>query len=79
MSELRRDYFLDHWVLVSSKRGARPRELSKPNVSESVSESVSEGVCYFCPGSESLTPSEIGRISDNGSGKVGWFENSFPV
>ncbi|VVB81146.1 Uncharacterised protein [uncultured archaeon] len=70
MGEIRKDYILDRWVIVSPKRGQRPHELKKPPIVES-------GVCYFCPGSENLTPPEIGRIVKNGGWQLRWFENKF--
>ncbi|MBW3016321.1 DUF4931 domain-containing protein [Candidatus Woesearchaeota archaeon] len=69
MGEIRKDYILDRWVVISPKRGQRPHELKKPP--------VVKGVCYFCPGSESSTPPEIGRVVQNGSWKLRWFENKF--
>lgn len=72
MGELRRDYILDRYVIISTSRGKRPHELQpgKPV--------VQEGTCYFCPGNESLTPPEIGRVGDK-NWKVRWFENKFPA
>ncbi len=72
MGELRKDYILDRWVIVSSGRGARPHELQKATA-------VQQGVCFFCPGNESLTPPEIGRIVKNGGWQLRWFENKFPA
>jgi len=70
MGELRKDYILDRWVITSSGRGKRPHEFEKREL-------VHEGVCYFCPGNESLTPKEIGRVAQNGGWSVRWFENKF--
>jgi len=61
--ELRKDYLLDRWVIISSSRGKRPHELIR-NTAQ-----TSEGVCFFCPGNENLTPNEIFRLPD---GKGGW-------
>ncbi len=73
MGELRKDYVLDRWVIVSSKRGKRPHEFKRADIK------VQEGPCYFCPGSEHTTPPEIGRIVSNGSWQLRWFENKFPA
>ena len=70
MGELRKDYVLDRWVIISPKRGKRPHELSKDA-------KVVEGKCYFCPGSEDSTPPEIGRVPLNGGWQIRWFENKF--
>ena len=72
MGELRKDYILDRWVIISPKRSARPHELSR-------SAAVEEGKCLFCPGNESSTPSEIGRVPGNGGWQLRWFENKFPA
>ncbi len=72
MGEIRKDYILDRWVVISPKRGARPHELVKPA-------SVETGPCFFCPGNESMTPPEIGRVVRNGSWQLRWFENKFPA
>ncbi|RJQ21409.1 galactose-1-phosphate uridylyltransferase [Candidatus Woesearchaeota archaeon] len=70
MAELRKDYFLDRWVLIAPKRGKRPHEIEQKELHH-------EGVCSFCPGNESMTPREIGRIPQNGGWAVRWFPNPF--
>ncbi|MEE9525179.1 MAG: galactose-1-phosphate uridylyltransferase [Candidatus Woesearchaeota archaeon] len=69
--ELRKDYILDRYVIVSSARSKRPKEFKK------VQEKVKEGICFFCPGNENLTPSEIGRIGTKKQWKLRWFPNKF--
>ena len=71
MGELRKDYILDRWVVISSKRGKRPHELRRVAVEST------EGPCFFCPGNENLTPPEIGRVVKNGGWQLRWFENKF--
>jgi UDPglucose--hexose-1-phosphate uridylyltransferase len=71
MGELRKDYILDRWVIVSTGRGKRPHELQKPT--------IVEGPCFFCAGNENLTPPEIGRVVQNGGWQLRWFENKFPA
>lgn len=73
MIELRKDYILDRWSYIALGRGKRPQE------TEAVNASAANGVCYFCPGSENLTPPEIGRIADGEDWKVRWFANKFPA
>ncbi|MBS3148516.1 DUF4931 domain-containing protein [Candidatus Woesearchaeota archaeon] len=70
MSELRKDYILDRWVIINPHRSKRPHELSPGEVKR-------EGVCNFCPGNEHLTPPESGRIPQNGGWKVRWFDNLY--
>jgi len=73
MIELRKDLVLDRWSYIASGRGKRPKETEMEN------ENSSGGVCYFCPGSENLTPPEIGRVGDSEGWKVRWFPNKFPA
>jgi UDPglucose--hexose-1-phosphate uridylyltransferase len=72
MGELRKDYILDRWVIVSSGRGKRPREFSKPK-------STKHGIDYFAPGHEHLTPSEKGRVGGKDTWSIRWFDNKFPA
>lgn len=69
--ELRKDYILDRYVLISDERGKRPFEFKKEEIKE-------EGkVCFFCPGNEDLTPPEIGRIGTKEKWQIRWFPNKF--
>ncbi|MBI2546115.1 DUF4931 domain-containing protein [Candidatus Woesearchaeota archaeon] len=72
MIELRKDYVLDRWVIISEGRKDRPKEFKKEVAAKQ------EGVCYFCQGNEKLTPPEIGRVANNGKWKIRWFANKFP-
>lgn len=73
MSELRKDYVLDRWVVISSSRGKRPREFKKP---DTIKEPKTD---FFARGNEHLTPEEIGRFERDGKWQVRWFENKFPA
>ncbi|MBW2995831.1 galactose-1-phosphate uridylyltransferase [Candidatus Woesearchaeota archaeon] len=70
--ELRKDYILDRYVIVSSARGKRPHEFKREA-------KIKEGICYFCPGNEKLTPPEIGRIGTKNKWTIRWFPNKFPA
>jgi len=70
--ELRKDYFLNRWVIIASGREKRPKQFQQHHKAQ-------EGVCFFCPGNEHLTPPEIGRIPQNGQWKFRWFPNKFPA
>jgi UDPglucose--hexose-1-phosphate uridylyltransferase len=72
MLELRKDYILDRWVIVSEKREKRPNEFKR-------SEKTKERFCYFCQGNEDTTPKEIGRIEEKGKWIIRWFPNKFPA
>ncbi|MBI4148716.1 galactose-1-phosphate uridylyltransferase [Candidatus Woesearchaeota archaeon] len=70
MGELRKDYILDDWVIISSSRGARPHQFVEE-------EKVEDKTCFFCPGSELLTPKEIGRVPAKNGWLLRWFNNKF--
>ncbi|MCK5332408.1 hypothetical protein KAJ41_00925 [Candidatus Parcubacteria bacterium] len=74
MIEIRKDYVLDRWSYIADDRGKRPEQFKK------VKESKSDSICYFCPGNESLTPPEIGRLKKGKNDwKIRWFLNKFPI
>ena len=68
--ELRKDYILDRWVVISTKRGKRPHQFKKL-------EAKHVEVDYFGPGNEKMTPPEIGRIGTKKKWQMRWFENKF--
>lgn len=70
--ELRKDYILDRWVILSEGRGTRPREFKSTGKTEVKTD-------FFAPGNEEKTPPEIGRICDGKKWKMRWFENKFPA
>lgn len=75
--ELRKDYILDRWVYLAAERKKRPVEFRREIMEESKT-------CFFCPGNESLTPPEIGRINAEGGKGTNewlarWFLNKFPA
>jgi UDPglucose--hexose-1-phosphate uridylyltransferase len=70
MNELRKDYILDRWVIIAKDRGQRPDQFAKKHVDAK----KTDAVCFFCPGSESLTPPEITRIEEKGK----WIVRAFP-
>jgi len=53
VNELRKDYILDRWVVIASKRKRRPTDFVKTREKKRLS------VCPFCPGNEHLTPPAI--------------------
>ena len=72
--ELRKDYVLDRWVIISSRRSRRPHQY------HSGIKVDADAVCDFCPGNEHLTPDEIGRLPKKDSPKewdMRWFANKF--
>lgn len=53
MGEIRKDYFIDRWVVIEPERAKRPSDLIKTIKKEE------EGTCFFCPGNEHLTPPSV--------------------
>jgi len=77
VGELRKDYILDRWVIISTNRSKRPQQFKsaqKP-VAHADPETVSH--CFFCPGNEETTPPEIGRIEKDGKWSLRWIPNKF--
>lgn len=68
--ELRKDYILNRWVVISEGRAKRPIELVKKRAKKNE-------VCFFCLGNEKLTPPEIYRVEEKGNWKVRVFPNKF--
>lgn len=80
MSELRRDPVVGRWVIISTRRGARPTDFPSAEPSPKP-----ENFCPFCPGNESSTPPEILVLKENDSklDSSGWririVPNKFPA
>jgi len=53
MSEMRKDYLLNRWVVIATKRKQRPTDFAKRVRERSV------GVCPLCPGNEHMTPPAV--------------------
>lgn len=68
MPELRKDYLLNEWVIVSEARGKRPHQLVTPKLKKGQ-------IDFFAPGNEKETPPEIGRLGS--PWEVRWFPNKF--
>ncbi|MFH1063730.1 MAG: galactose-1-phosphate uridylyltransferase [Candidatus Woesearchaeota archaeon] len=77
--ELRKDYILDRWVIIAPDRGKRPEEFKSED--DIYANDKGKENCFFCPGNESKTPPELGRIKDDSTGKwkIRWFQNKFPA
>ena len=74
MNEIRKDYLLNRFVIVAENRGARPHDfIQEP------AEAKECKTCFFCPGNESLTPPETGRIGTKKKWLVRSFYNKFPA
>ncbi len=69
--ELRKDYILDRWTIVAERRAKRPDEFRQEK------ELSPPGKCFFCPGSEAETPTEISRLEKDGRWSIRNFPNKF--
>lgn len=73
INEIRKDYLLDRWVVISPQRRKRPANLAGIHREERKRET-----CPFCPGNEHLTPpATLVYYLENGSIKVGEDEDGF--
>ncbi len=73
MSELRKDYILNRWVIIATERAKRPTDFKKPKIK------INNSKCNFCPGNEDKTPDEITRINEKGKWLIRVFPNKFPA
>ncbi|TWJ33113.1 galactose-1-phosphate uridylyltransferase [Geobacter argillaceus] len=78
MSELRWDPIKQHWVIIATDRGRRPRDFRVEEAGDNA------GVCPFCYGYEDKTPPEIFAIRKSGAPNTpGWqvrvFANKYPA
>jgi UDPglucose--hexose-1-phosphate uridylyltransferase len=73
MNEIRKDYVLDRWLVVTKNRAKRPRDFIKEKPERK------EKVCPFCPGNEHMTPPETYRVGDAKKWVIRCFENKFPA
>ena len=74
MSELRKDYILDEWVIIATERAKRPDQFKSKNKKEKTE------VDYFASGNEKYTPGEILRVNDkNNKWKIRVFPNKYPA
>ncbi len=71
MYELRKDYFLNEWVIIATSRFKRPVDTHRP-VKRKKRHS-----CPFCPGNEHLTPPEILRVPAGKNWRIRVFPNKF--
>lgn len=70
--ELRKDYLLNRWVIVSENRGKRPDDFSPAKKGKQSS-------CVFCKGHEMQNPPDVYRSGKDGNWKIRVFPNKFPA
>jgi UDPglucose--hexose-1-phosphate uridylyltransferase len=73
LGEIRKDYILDRWVVISTIRSKRPQQFKEERTKQKKQH------CFFCPGNEKDTPEEIGRIGTKKKWEMRWFKNHFPA
>ncbi|MBT4825050.1 galactose-1-phosphate uridylyltransferase [Candidatus Woesearchaeota archaeon] len=71
MTELRKDYLLERYVIIAAGRGKRPHQFTDEKKETSAKK------CFFCPGSEDQTPKEIYRVGSANDWKIRVFPNKF--
>ncbi len=74
MSEIRKDYVTDTWVVISEERAMRPKDYVKPRPP------VVQKTCVFCEGNEKMTPPEIYAFRSEGTkaDDPGWWIRTVP-
>lgn len=77
MGELRKDYILDRWVIISTNRSKRPQQFRPAIKTAQHADPEAVAHCFFCPGNEELTPPEIGRVEKEGKWVARWIPNKF--
>jgi UDPglucose--hexose-1-phosphate uridylyltransferase len=71
--ELRKHYFLDEYVIIATERAKRPDQFKSEKPNKTVDK------CFFCPGNEADTPTEIYRWPEGSENwKMRVFPNKFP-
>jgi UDPglucose--hexose-1-phosphate uridylyltransferase len=71
MNEIRKDYLIDRWVILSPRRSKRPRDLPEEKQEYKID-------CPFCPNNEYMTPPTL--VEKPGKRwKVRVFENKYPA
>lgn len=76
MNELRKDFLLERYSIISDARGNRPIELKPVQKPKSTRPKKN---CFFCPGNEGMTPPTIERYPREGSWQIRVFKNKFPA
>lgn len=68
------DIKTQRWIVISPVRWDRPDEHGREKPAD---------LCPFCPGNESLTPPEIGRVGEGEKNQPGWkirvIPNKYPI
>jgi len=74
LSEIRKDYVTDTWVVISQERARRPKDFIKTH------QKIDGTRCAFCEGNEHMTPPEIFafRGTETQANSPGWWIRTVP-
>ncbi len=76
INELRKDYLLDEWVIISKNRSKRPFDHQREKTIEKEKKEIDLN-CPFCLGNEKQTPPEIFRTGNKIKWDLRGFNNKF--
>ncbi len=76
MGELRKDYILGRYVIISDTRKYRPYDFEKAGAKK---DKQSGAFCNFCPANQELVLSEILRTKQDGNWFIRVISNKYPV
>ncbi|MBI5392655.1 DUF4931 domain-containing protein [Candidatus Woesearchaeota archaeon] len=76
MGELRKDYVLEKFVIISDTRKDRPHDFHKQQNTQAA---PTNKICSFCPGNELLTTKEIMHIEKDNKWIMRVIPNKFPA
>jgi len=76
MSELRLDLATGEWVIIATNRARRPHDF---RIRGDADGETPRATCPFCPGHETLTPSELYREPETGTWSIRVVPNKFPA
>lgn len=90
MTELRKDYLLDRYVIIAPNRGKRPHQFKEDdkkkeehkeedNKENKTEHNADKPECFFCRGREKETPEEIYRLTKKNDWQIRVFPNKFGV
>jgi len=83
MTELRKDYILDRYVIIASNRSKRPHQFKAGEEDRKEEEKTESNTnspeCFFCRGHEKETPEEIYRLTKKNDWQIRVFPNKFAV
>jgi UDPglucose--hexose-1-phosphate uridylyltransferase len=74
MNDIRKDFLIQRYSIISETRGNRPYHFDHKKSNEKKGQ-----VCFFCPGNEKLTPPTVMQYPKSGQWEIRVFRNKFPA